>query len=521
MDRIRAKKALKIAGICVAILVILVIAGLSIYSVAAYAPLRANIDLQAEEQTLGGFGASSAWIYQELGLPQYEEQANRAIDMLYGDDGLELNIFRYNIGGGSADAALDSVWPYNSGAIDSARRAESFFIAENYDAPEDFLKEENYDFDGRDVAVQGMLKRALDTGNITRVVFFANSPHYLMTLSGVCTGEYEYQNNLNPDFYDEYSEYLLICVKGLYDKYLADMPQVEVLISPVNEPQWKWGGEGSTQEGCHYDADVLAAFYDVFFEKLDEFNLENGTSFKADVFESGNYKFYLIDDDIRNYLEEMSKYDYFERIEEISVHAYGAEDSKAHRRRFASFMDKNYPNIAVTSTEFCELQGGEFNTIESGMLLAKVVLRDLTMINATQWSWWLSVAKGGYNDGLVYWNQEREPDIWVLKRYYTFGQMTKFLEEGDVRVQCKLSDTTGWAGVDIGVFKKSDGSVTAVIINDGRAKDLKLNGLEEFSNTSVSVTTTTQEKNWEESSAVFSGSVHLEEDSVTTFVFGA
>ena len=75
--------------------------------------------------------------------------------------------------------------------------------------------------------------------------------------------------------------------------------------------------------------------------------------------------------------------------------------------------------------------------------------------------------------------------------------------------------------MDIGVFKKSDGSVTAVIINDGRAKDLKLNGLEEFSNTSVSVTTTTQEKNWEESSAVFSGSVHLEEDSVTTFVFGA
>ena len=138
MDRIRAKKSLKIAGICVAILVILVIAGLSIYSVAAYAPLRANIDLQAEEQTLGGFGASSAWIYQELGLPQYEEQANRAIDMLYGDDGLELNIFRYNIGGGSADAALDSVWPYNSGAIVRARRAESFFIAETYVATEDF-----------------------------------------------------------------------------------------------------------------------------------------------------------------------------------------------------------------------------------------------------------------------------------------------------------------------------------------------------------------------------------------------
>ena len=59
-----------------------------------------------------------------------------------------------------------------------------------------------------------------------------------------------------------------------------------------------------------------------------------------------------------------------------------------------------------------------------------------------------------------------------------------------------------------------------VVINDGSAKDLRLNGMERFAGTEVAVTTTTQDKIWEESAFVFSDHVSLEENSVTTFVFG-
>lgn len=517
----RSRKIAKTAGICVAVAAVIVILSLSIYSIAAYAPLRANIDLDAERQTMGGFGASSAWIYQELGVPELEETADRAIEMLYGDSGLQLDIFRYNIGGGSADEALDDTWPYNNAGFDQGRRAESFFIAENYDDPSDFLDTANYDFDGRDTAVQSMFATALDTGNINKVVFFSNSPHYLMTESGVCTGAYEYQNNLKPEFYEEYSEYMLICVKGLYDKYLADMPDVEVWISPVNEPQWKWGGPDASQEGCHYDPDVLAKFYDVFWNVLTAYNEEHGTNFRFDAFECGNYLFKPFDVDVADYLEEMSKYDYFDELGEISTHTYGANDSVSARKKFAAFMEKNYPELEVTATEFCEMESGEYDTIESGMFLAKVILRDLTMIDATEWSWWLSVAAGGYNDGLVYWNGGRDPKVWVLNRYYTMGQITRFIDPGDVRVESAISDLTGWAGVDIGVFVKPDGTVVAIVVNDGGAKDLKLNGMEKFGGTSVQVTRTTQTDKWEESDFVFDGSLPLAEDSVTTFVFPA
>ena len=58
----RSRKTGKIVGIVIAILAIVTILALSIYSIAAYAPLRVNVDLNVEHQTLGGFGASSAWI---------------------------------------------------------------------------------------------------------------------------------------------------------------------------------------------------------------------------------------------------------------------------------------------------------------------------------------------------------------------------------------------------------------------------------------------------------------------------
>ena len=104
---------------------------LSVWWACAYIPYRAAVDLTERHQTLRGFGASSAWYWQDMGANASEETAERAVEMLYGDDGLRLNIFRYNIGGGSADAALDGAVPYSNGGFDEFRRAESFFVAEN------------------------------------------------------------------------------------------------------------------------------------------------------------------------------------------------------------------------------------------------------------------------------------------------------------------------------------------------------------------------------------------------------
>ena len=48
-----------------------------------FAPTTITLDATKTYQTMNGFGASSAWIYQDIGALEDEEFKDRAIDMLY------------------------------------------------------------------------------------------------------------------------------------------------------------------------------------------------------------------------------------------------------------------------------------------------------------------------------------------------------------------------------------------------------------------------------------------------------
>ena len=521
------RKIAEKTGLVLLVLVIVTSVCLGIYSVSAYSNLRITVDLNDEGQTVQGFGASMAWTFQRLGLEGTDEVKEMSIEMLYGDSGLRLNIARFNIGGGSLDSNLDDVVPYCYDWFDPDRRAESFFVAENYlDADDATLKaafadENNYDFT-RDAGALEMLDMALAAGNIDKIVFFANSPHYLMTVSGTCTGAEVQQNNLKEEFYEAYCDYLLIIVDNLVKEHLSGLENVpEVVISPVNEPQWDWGGDGASQEGCHFDPEPLAAFYDVFLDKLEAFNDANGTSYECDVLESGNYKFYIDRKDIKEYLEAMSKYDYFDEIEYISAHSYGADDSKKHREKYQNYIDKNYPGLGISITEYCEMESGRYDTIESGLLLGNVISRDLTMLDAIDWNWWLAVSPCDYNDGLVYWDvlEDGSQKLSVLKRYYVMGQFSRYIENGDVRVGATCSDLTGWANLDYSAYKRADGTVVVVIINNSKSdKNVTVGGLGDYTKATVVCTTAEEQSGWNEVETVWSGKVALPAQSITTYV---
>lgn len=523
------KKIAEKTGLTLLVLFMITAICLGIYCVSAYANLRISVDLSDEKQTVQGFGASMAWTFQRMGTEGTDEVKAQSIEMLYGDSGLRLNIARFNIGGGSLDSNLDDVTPYNNPSFDQDRRAESFFVAEPYlDADDETLKaafadESNYDF-SRDAGALEMLDMALATGNIDKIVFFANSPHYLMTVSGTCTGAEVQQNNLKEEFYEAYCDYLLIIVDNLTEKHLEGLANVpEVIISPVNEPQWDWGGEGSSQEGCHFDPEPLAEFYDVFLDKLEAFNAENGTSYECDVLESGNYKFYIDRKDIKEYLEAMRKDDYFDDIEYISAHSYGADDSKKHREKYQNYIDKNFPGLGISITEYCEMEGGRYDTIESGLLLGNVISRDLTMLSAVDWNWWLGVSPCDYNDGLVYWDVlgDGTQKLSVLKRYYVMGQFSRYIDKGDVRVNATCSDLTGWADLDYSAYKKADGTVVVVLINNsGSDKNVTVGGLYDYKTATRVCTTAEAQNTWNEVQENWTGKVSLPAQSITTFVLG-
>lgn len=456
-------------------------------------------------QVMEGFGASSAWVYQSLGIYDNEELKEETVEMLYGDSGLGLNTFRYNIGAGGAELDLYK---------DKLRGAESFFIADRFNGDYAVFSDvNNYDFT-RDKGVIDLFEKALALGNIKEVVFFANSPHYLMTQNGKTHSDEKKQNNLKPECYDAYCQYLLVIVDYLYTNVVSKYdPSITVRISPVNEPQWDWGGEDASQEGCHFDPKDLAKFYDVFNKKLTDYNESKSLNFAMDIFESGNYKMRDVKAKVQTYIQEFAKYDWFDELDGISVHSYGVNLEDLARVRFHNYVKNIYDGLDVRVSEYCVMQGGVDSGIDMGIYSAKVILRDLGIVNAVSWNYWLSVSTYDYEDGLVYW--DGADGISVTKRYYAMGQFSRYITQGSVRIRADYNDSFGFNGVDCVAFKRPDGSIVLVVINDSnRDKDIKIKGGYE----NIKEIVTAQDKNWVTAEYVYDGYITAPAKSIVTYI---
>lgn len=467
-----------------------------------------TLDSSKTYQTIQGFGASSAWIYQDMDNLEPELQ-DEAMELLYGDSGLMLNTFRYNIGGGS-----NEIGGYGEGSLNGTN---SYFIADRFTGDYSvFADKSNYDFT-KNAVVDDMFEQALAKGNITHVVFFANSPHYLMTKNGKTHGAVEYDNNLKEEAYGAFADYLLVCTDYLYSEIICKYdPDIKVYISPVNEPQWKWGGESASQEGCHYDPEPLGKFYDVFYDKLTAHNEQNGTDYIMDIFECGKYQMVFSSAKVKEYMKELSQYDWFKDIDNISVHSYGSDNKKTDKNMFADYMQSKFPDKTVSVSEYCVLEFGVVKTMDMGIYNAQTILRDLKYLNAVSWSWWLSVSQGDYEDGLIYWNKtDGGNEINKYKRYYVMGQFSRYVTEGSVRIEADYSDFLGFNGTECVAFSRPDGATVLIVINDSSlSREINLSG--DFSE--VMKVVTDENSNWEQSQSGFDGKISVSPMSVTTFV---
>ena len=493
-------------------------ASFGIYSLAViFGTTSITLDTEKTYQTMEGFGASSAWIYQSFGAVEDEEIKEQAMEMLYGDSGLCLNTFRYNIGAGGSE-----VYEYG----DPLRGSKSFFkteVAEEIlDGKKDysaFKDINNYDF-SKDKEVLDLFEMALAKGNIDKVVFFANSPHYTMTLNGKAHGEEIQQNNLKEECYEAFCDYLIVITDFIYKNVISKYDKdIEVVISPVNEPQWDWGGDGASQEGCHYDPKPLAKFYQQFYTSLSEYNKKNSTKFEMDIFESGNYKMIgSSDTKLNEYMQEFKKYPFFESLTNISVHSYGTDTDKFLRTLFDNYMDRNFDDLKVSVTEYCVFEGGVDKSIDMGLYSAKVILRDLAMIDAVSWNYWLSISTYDYEDGLIYWNKDSDgKDILnAYKRYYAMGHFSKYIPDGSVRIEASYSDTLGFNGVECVAYQRPDGSIAMVVINDSeRSHKINIKGGYE----NIEEVLTTEEENWKTSEYKNGGSITIPSKSIATYIF--
>lgn len=406
--------------------------------------IQLNVEPNVTFQTIESFGASGAWWSQDVGgwTEKDGDKAKRDViaQLLFdSEEGIGLSSYRYNLGAGSAESNQ------SPRITDPWRQGESFEVAQG-----------EYDWE-KDQNAQYMLEQAVNYG-VEDIYFFANSPLERLTKNGSAYGTEGIDNmsNLAPENYQVYCDYLF----DVTEHFLEDGIPVKYL-SPLNEPQWDWTGG---QEGCHFTPEEMVEFAKVIYEEkqkrpaladvtlsvpeLGEWNNSSIAYFEAMVADETFMSYYPTWD----------------------IHSYWS--NKAQKKQTTEWLKEQNIDVELKMSEWTEMVNGRDESMDSAYNLATQIFEDLTILNVTDWQYWIAVSCYDYRDGLIYVDKTTH-EITPTKRLWTLGNFSKFIRPGATRVQA----TAGEGLVETMAFVNQDATdeMVLVALNKGlSAKKLKI-----------------------------------------------
>ena len=180
--------------------------------------------MMKSDTVFDGWGISLCW-WANIKYPDSVKE--NLIELLFGKSGLQLNVARYNLGGGS-----------------DPNIKQNFRLGANMPC----IMNKNEDFDLENDHLQlDILDKAVKAG-VDKVELFCNSPPYFMTKSGFTNGSNNsFDCNLKKDYVNKFVEFL----NTSYNSFVKKYPIVS--IDPFNEPSNPFWTTDVNQEGCFYD----------------------------------------------------------------------------------------------------------------------------------------------------------------------------------------------------------------------------------------------------------------------------
>lgn len=424
-------------------------------------------------QTLEGWGTSLCWWgniigswgetdYNGNGVPDREEIA----ELAFSPDYLNLNIVRYNVGGGDApghwEQGADSYhmkrvegrvpgWTTDMGLNEDGTGTydETLFLAKS-------LEEMN---DAGQLWMLSQANKYRQPKNDIINEVFSNSPPYYMTESGCSSGNNDAgKDNLKADQVENFAAYMARAALWI-DNYLGNTYGSSVsYIEPMNEPDTSYWGAGSTkQEGCHFDTGTSQSNMITAMQRaLDSDGRLSGITIQATDETS-------LDKSINSYnkLSAEAK----DNVSVIGAHTYGGNNTNRNDLRdLALAYDKGLWMSEVTKG------GGTHNhdsmTETQTASLSSGIMSDLKIMQPTAWVAWLLAdseyeclkhnenwgpihcvfeengqPEASYHTNLVNADGTRKEGVpgegeWYLtKQFYTMMQYTKYLKAGYTLVE--------------------------------------------------------------------------------------
>ncbi len=392
-----------------------------------------------------GWGTSLCWWANRLGYS--DTLAQKAADLFYGDDGLRMNIMRYNIGGG------DDPTHTHITRTDSA--VPGWLVWD--EAAQDYV----YDYDA-DYNQLNVMKRAVAAaGDDALVEVFSNSPPYFMTVSGCSSGNTNAgSNNLRDDSYEAFAEYL-----AHVTNYIQNELGIRVAsVAPMNEPNTDyWGAFSNKQEGCHFDAGVAQSrIITLTAEALARYGLGNVIISASDETNTGKQ------------LEEYRLYSTAAKdvIGRINTHSYGTNQI-AELGQLAK--DENFV-LWMSEVDGSGTSGTAAGEMGSALWFGEKIISDINALSPSAWVMWQAIdnhiSKDGYNGrkdfGMVnvnggFWGiavaDHDKEEIVLTQKYYGMGQFTRYIRPGYTIISCS-SDA-------LAAYDREGGKLVIVALNTG------------------------------------------------------
>ena len=344
-----------------------------------------RVDPAIVYQTIEGWGTSLCWWANRVGaLP--EELEERIVWLLMDtEQGMGMNIFRYNIGGGD-DPTHQHMSPGN-------------------DIPGFSPSPGVFDWSA-DANQRRVLSRILARDPQVILEAFSNSPPHWMTQSGCASGNVGGADNLADDRYGDFADYLTEVVRHFEDGGIRFRT-----LAPLNEPDtWWWKAKGH-QEGCRFSPGNQDRLIREVGLRLRQKGLWGTALSAAD------------ENDINRAHQNFISYsrEAQQAISQINFHSYSG-----YRRAELSNLARAHGK-RLWMSESGPLSVPGLTNMTAAMLMAWVILQDLRDARASAWIDWQSLAGDETWGSLV---MRDGPTFTLSKRFHMHRQFFRFIRPG-------------------------------------------------------------------------------------------
>ena len=369
-----------------------------------------------------GWGTSLCWWANRLGYS--DTLAQQAADLFYGNDGLRLNIMRYNIGGGDD--------PTHSHITRTDSEVPGWMKWD--EAQQRFV----YDYTSDHNQLNVLLRAVKAAGDDALVEVFSNSPPYFMTVSGCSSGgKNPRSNNLREDCYAEFAEYLV----HVTDYIQRELGVTVTSLSPMNEPNTDyWRYFSDKQEGCHVDAgEAQSRIIEEVAAALQRYGITNVIISASDETSPDKQleAWYAYSDQARA------------AIGRLNTHSYGVNgiDELGNLARAQNL------HLWMSEVDGSDTAGEKAGEMGAALWFGQKIISDLNALSPSAWVMWQAIdnhisAEGyrGRRDygmvdvnhgfwGLAVADHDRE-EIVLTQKYYGMGQFTRYIRPGSTLIHC-------------------------------------------------------------------------------------